>query len=154
MNQRVLGLDVGEKRIGIAVSDLLGITAQPLETYHTVGYGPDVRHISALCSTWDTSTIVVGLPRNMDGSEGAQAAAVRAFAGQLESTGFTVLFWDERLTTQSAHKALIQSGMRRENRKHVVDQAAAVLILQGFIDAGGLQKLRASDRVKKPDLEE
>lgn len=138
--ERLLCLDVGDKRIGIAVSDPLGLTAQPLETYTRVGYGPDARHIARLAGEKGTQNVLLGLPRNMDGSEGEQAGKVRAFAEKLEQEGMQITFWDERLTTRSAHASLIESGLRRSARKSVVDQVAAVLILQSFLDAGGLGK--------------
>ena len=139
MEERILCLDVGDKRIGIAVSDALGLTAQPVETYTRVGYGPDVRHIAGIAREREAQWVLLGLPRNMDGSEGAQAGKVRAFAEQLTKEGMQIEFWDERLTTRSAHASLIEGGMRRDARKGVVDQVAAVLILQGFLDAGGLK---------------
>lgn len=145
MEERVLCLDVGDKRIGIAVSDALGFTAQPVETYTRVGYGPDVRHIAGIAHERSAQWVLLGLPRNMDGSEGTQAGKVRAFAEQLIKEGMQVDFWDERLTTRSAHASLIEGGMRRDARKGVVDQVAAVLILQGFLDAGGLKRPRGQN---------
>ncbi len=134
--QRIIALDVGDKRIGIAVSDPLGYTAQPLETYTRVGYGPDVRHIAAIAERYETNAILCGLPRNMDGSLGGQAEKVRAFAQQLENAGFAIAFWDERLTTLSAERALIAGDVRRTDRKLLVDKVAAVIILQAYLDAG------------------
>lgn len=136
---RILCLDVGDRRIGIAVSDPLGITAQPLDTYTRVGYGPDVRHIAGIAARYDTERVLCGLPRNMDGSQGGQAEKVRAFAEQLEKAGLVISYWDERMTTVTAERALIEGGMRREQRKQKVDMVAAVVILQAFLDAGGLQ---------------
>ncbi len=135
---RILCLDVGDRRIGIAVSDPLGITAQPLDTYTRVGYGPDVRHISALALRYETDRVLCGLPRNMDGSQGGQAEKVRAFAAELEKAGMRISYWDERMTTVTAERALIEGGMRREQRKQKVDMVAAVVILQAYLDAGGL----------------
>ena len=83
MNERLIALDVGDRRIGIAVSDPLGITAQPVETYTRVGYGPDVRHIGEIAQRYATRQILCGLPRNMDGTEGFQVQKVRDFAAQL-----------------------------------------------------------------------
>lgn len=137
--QKILCLDVGDKRIGIAVSDAMGWTAQPVETYTRKGYGPDVRHIEETMRRTGAQRLLLGLPRNMDGSEGEQAQKVRALAEQLENAGMRVVYYDERLTTRSAHASLIESGMRRSDRKNVVDQVAAQLILQSFLDAGGLQ---------------
>jgi len=132
---RILCLDVGDKRIGVAVSDSLGITAQPLDTYTRVGYGPDVRHMMALASRYGTDRILCGLPRNMDGSTGGQADKVRAFAAELEKVGLRVSYWDERMTTLSAERALIQGGVRRDARKQKVDMVAATVILQAYLDA-------------------
>ena len=89
MNERIIALDVGDRRIGIAVSDPLGITAQPIETYTRVGYGPDSRHIAELAKQYETDQILCGLPRNMDGTQGGQAQRVRDFAAQLEKAGFS-----------------------------------------------------------------
>lgn len=135
---RILCLDVGDRRVGVAVSDPLGITAQPLDTYVRVGYGPDVRHIAALALRYGTDRVLCGLPRNMDGSLGGQADKVRAFAAELEKAGLRVSYWDERMTTVSAERVLIEGGMRRDARKQKVDMVAAAVILQAFLDAGGL----------------
>lgn len=145
MEKRIIALDVGERRIGVAVSDLLGITAQPVETYQRVGYGPDVRHFAQLAAQYETEQFVCGLPRNMDGTQGGQAQRVRDFAAELEKAGFSVTYWDERLTTVTAERALIEANMRRERRKGKVDMVAAVVILQAFLDAGGSQKIRKDE---------
>ena len=141
---RILALDVGDKRIGVAVSDPLGITAQPIETYTRIGYGPDVRHMCDLASAYETDTILCGLPRNMDGSSGGQAQRVRDFAAQLEAAGLTIHYQDERMTTLSAERALLEANMRRDKRKQKVDMIAAVVILQAFLDAGGLKNKSGS----------
>lgn len=137
-NRRILCLDVGDRRIGVAVSDPLGITAQPLDTYTRVGYGPDSRHIAALAGRYGTDRVLCGLPRNMDGSQGFQAGKVRDFAAVLEGAGLRVSYWDERMTTVAAERALIEGGVRREQRRQKVDMVAAAVILQAFLDAGGL----------------
>ena len=136
MTGRVLGLDVGDRRIGIAVSDAGRVIASPHSVYTRVGYSLDVRHILALCRELDASLVLCGLPRNMDGSEGFQAEKVRAFAEKLREAGLEVAFQDERLSTVAAHQALIEGGMRREERKHTVDKVAAAVILQQFLDGG------------------
>lgn len=141
---RILALDVGDKRIGVAVSDPLGITAQPIETYTRIGYGPDVRHMCELASAYETNIILCGLPRNMDGSSGGQAQRVRDFAAQLEAAGLTIHYQDERMTTVSAERALLEANMRRDKRKQKVDMIAAVIILQAFLDAGGLKNKSGS----------
>lgn len=135
MNERIVALDVGDRRIGIAVSDLLGITAQPVETYTRVGYGPDVRHIAEIAARYDTNRILCGLPRNMDGTQGFQVEKVRQFAGRLEEAGLAVAFYDERLTTVLAEDALLEANMSREMRRQKVDMVAAVMILSSYLDA-------------------
>ncbi len=139
MDERIVALDVGNRRIGIAVSDPLGLTAQPLETYTRVGYGPDVKHIKAICEKYETGRILCGLPRNMDGSEGFQVDKVREFAAKLEEAGLSVDYYDERMTTMVAEGALLEANMRRENRKQKVDMVAAVVILQSYLDAQSAQ---------------
>ena len=135
MSGRILALDVGDRRIGIAVSDASRLIATPHSVYTRVGYGPDTRHIAQLCRDLSASLVVCGLPRNMDGSIGFQAEKVRAFAEQLTKNGLTVEFQDERLSTVSAHQALIEGGMRRDDRKGTVDKVAAAVILQTYLDA-------------------
>ena len=130
-----MALDVGDRRIGVAVSDSLGITAQPVGMIERVGWGPDVRRIGEYAQAYGAQTILCGLPRNMDGSYGPQAEKVRVFAQQLEKAGYVVVFWDERLSTVTAERVLIEGGVRRQARKGVVDQTAAVIILQAYMDA-------------------
>lgn len=132
--ERFIGLDIGDRRIGVAVSDPLGITAQPVETYTRIGYGPDIRHFLALSEQYGTKSMVCGLPRNMDGTEGFQAEKVRLYAEQLEKAGFEIWFEDERLTTVLAEEALLEANLDREGRKRKVDMVAAALILQSFLD--------------------
>lgn len=142
MNERIVCLDIGDVRIGVAVSDPTGIIASPVEVITRVGWGPDTKKIAAVCERYDTRLVLSGLPRNMDGSEGFQAEKVRALCAQLEKAGLTVRYQDERLTTVTAEDALIQGGMRRENRRQVVDKVAAAVILQSWLDAhpgGGLE---------------
>jgi putative Holliday junction resolvase len=133
---RILCLDVGDKRIGIALSDPLGFTAQPQGYYTRVGYGPDVRHIAGLVERHGVGLVLCGLPRNMDGSAGGQAEKVKAFAAQLEQAGLAVAFWDERLSSVSAERVLIQGGVRRADRRGKTDSLAAAIILQAYLDAG------------------
>lgn len=135
MNERIVALDVGDRRIGIAVSDPLGLTAQPVETYTRVGYGPDTRRITQLAQQYGTNRILCGLPLNMDGTQGFQTQKVREFAGKLTEAGLVVEFYDERMTTVLAEGALLEADMRRENRKKKVDMVAAVMILQSYLDA-------------------
>lgn len=135
MKGRILCLDVGDKRIGIALSDEMRLIATPHSVYTRVGYGPDTRHIADLCQKNAVSFVLCGLPRNMDGSIGFQAQKVQQFGEKLEEAGLTVVYQDERLSTVSAHQALIEGGMRRQERKETVDKVAAAVILQSFLDA-------------------
>lgn len=144
MNERIVALDVGDRRIGIAVSDPLGITAQPIETYTRVGYGPDTRRIAQLAQQYDTNRILCGLPLNMDGTQGFQTQKVCEFAAKLEEAGLTVEFYDERMTTVLAEDALLEADMRRENRKKKVDMVAAVMILQSYLDAQAAKSAAAA----------
>ena len=140
MDERVLGLDIGDVRIGTAVSDPGRTIATPAEVIRRVGWGPDIRKIAELCSRFDTREIVSGLPLNMDGSEGFQAGKVRAFCAQLEKAGFRVSYQDERLSTVAAEEALLEDNRSREERKQMVDKVAAALILQEWLDRQAPQK--------------
>ena len=140
MDERVLGLDIGDVRIGTAVSDPGRTIATPVEVIRRIGWGPDVRKIAELCSRFDTREIVSGLPLNMDGSEGFQAGKVRAFCAQLEKAGFRVSYQDERLSTVAAEEALLEDNRSREERKQMVDKVAAALILQEWLDRQAPQK--------------
>ncbi len=142
MEQRILCLDVGTKRIGAAVSDLLGITAQGLETIPNKGDENNLKAVSALAEQYGTDRILCGLPRNMDGSEGFQAQFVREFASKLRDAGFQVRFWDERLTTTIALRTLIEADVSRKKRKESVDKLAAVQILSTLLDAGGWDRAK------------
>ena len=135
MSGRILALDVGDKRIGVAVSDLTRLIATPHSVYTRVGYTPDVKHVQRLCQETEADLVVCGLPRNMDGSIGFQAEKVLSFAEKLREAGLEVIFQDERLSTVSAHQTLIEGGMRRDGRKGVVDKVAAAVILQQYLDS-------------------
>lgn len=134
---RVICLDVGERRIGVAVTDPLDLTAQGVETIWCKGLQNDVARVLELCTQYETDRILCGLPKNMDGSEGFQAQRVRQFAENLAAQGLTVRFQDERMTTRLATGILLQADVRRSKRKDVVDKLAATYILQSFLDAGG-----------------
>ena len=134
MNERLVCLDIGDVRIGVAVSDPSGTIASPVEMIRRVGWGPDVRKIKAICERYETNRILSGLPLNMDGSEGFQAKKVRDFCRQLESAGLSVTFQDERLSTVTAEDALIEGGMSRGDRKNNVDKIAASVILQQWLE--------------------
>lgn len=135
MNERIICLDIGDARTGIAVSDSLRMIATPVEVMKRVGWGPDVKHILEVCRRYDTTQILSGLPLNMDGTEGFQAQKVKQFCEQLEKAGLTVFFQDERLTTVTAENALLESGMHRMERKQNVDKVAAAVILQQWLDS-------------------
>ena len=154
MQERIVALDVGDRRIGIAVSDPLGVTAQPVETYTRVGYGPDARHIAAIAQQYGTNRILCGLPRNMDGTQGFQTDKVREFAAKLEEVGLSVSYYDERLTTVLAERALLEADMRRDQRKRKVDMIAAVMILQSYLDAQASAVPAQEDSSSGEDAEE
>ena len=135
---RIIGLDYGTKTVGVAVSDSLGITAQAVETITRKEENKlrqTLARIEALIDEYNVEEIVVGLPKNMNNTIGERAEACRDFADKLERrTGLPVIMRDERLTTVSADNVLKECGVRRENRKAVVDKIAAVFILQGYLD--------------------
>lgn len=131
---RIVALDVGDRRIGIAMCDEMRIIASPHSVYTRVGFGPDVKHIKALCDQLGTKDVLCGLPRNMDGTEGFQSQKVRALAEQLEKAGLNIFYQDERLTTVTAERALIEGGMHRQERRGTVDKVAAAVILQQYLD--------------------
>ena len=133
--KRILALDVGTKRIGLAVSDPLGITAQGLEVLNRRSRQEDLAYLLKIAQDYQVQQIVVGLPRHMDGRLGAAAPEIMALAEALgKALGVEVIPWDERLTTAAAERVLIQADMSRRRRRRVVDQLAAVLILQTYLD--------------------
>ena len=134
--KRIMALDMGDRRIGIAVSDPMRITAQGLESYTRKGdEEADLQHICDVIKENSVELIVCGLPKNMNGTLGPMAEKVQLFAAKLqEKSGLPLAFEDERLTTVFAEKLLIEADMRRKDRRKVVDKMAAVAILQGFID--------------------
>ena len=146
---RIVCLDVGEKRIGVAVSDAMCIIAQGVETIFSRGIDHDLQRIRDICGEYPTDRVLVGLPRNMDGSEGAQAQRVRQFARRLALFDLNVRFQDERLTTVSATRTLLEADVRRDKRKLVVDKLAACTILQTFLDAGGWRESNVETISKK-----
>ena len=135
MNERIVCLDIGDVRIGVAVSDPTGTIASPVEVIKRIGWGPDTRKIREICDRYGTNRVLSGLPLNMDGTEGFQAEKVRAFCAQLEKAGLSVIFQDERLSTVSAEDVLIEGGVSRSGRKQVVDKVAASVILQQWLEA-------------------
>ncbi|WP_270179394.1 Holliday junction resolvase RuvX [Alkalihalobacillus sp. CinArs1] len=135
---KTLGLDVGTKTIGVAVSDLMGWTAQGLETVKRDPDQPDVipERLMDIINGNEVSKIIVGLPKNMNGSIGPSGEACMEFADRLkESTDLPVEMWDERLTTVAAERMLISADVSRKKRKKVIDKMAAVMILQGYLDS-------------------
>lgn len=132
---RILGLDIGEKRIGLAISDELGITAQGLATLQRTELAHDIQRLSEIIREKEIGKLVVGLPKNMNGTLGFQAEEVQKLVTLLiEQCPLEVEYWDERLTTVAAHRALLEGDISRRKRKKAVDQIAAVLILQGYLD--------------------
>lgn len=133
---RLIGLDVGDKRIGVAMSDLLGLTAQGIETIHRESNQSTFDRIAQLIKENDVKKLVVGMPKNMDGTIGEQGKKVKNFMEKfLKHTEIDVIYWDERLTTAAAHKMLITADVSRSKRKKVVDKIAAIYILQGYLDS-------------------
>ncbi|HEX5236354.1 MAG TPA: Holliday junction resolvase RuvX [Silvibacterium sp.] len=133
---RIMGLDVGDRRVGIAVSDELGLTAQPVLTLLRTNRRQDLKSIQRLLRKYRCSAIVVGNPLYMSGDQSPQAAKAQAFAQMLrEETGMPVHLWDERLTTTEAHRHLHAAGRPGSEHKAVVDQVAAVLILESYLSA-------------------
>lgn len=133
--KRILGLDLGTKRIGVAVSDPLRITAQPVTTLIVTTPAAIPEAISAIHSQYDAESIVIGLPLHMNGTEGEAARSVRDIAERLEvDHGIAVIFWDERLSSLTVEKAMLEDNMRRRKRRSRKDIMAAVVILQGYLD--------------------
>jgi len=134
---RVMGLDVGDKTIGVAASDLLGWTAQGIETIQRIGIKKDLRRLEELVEKYEVHKFVVGLPKNMNGTVGPQGEKTLEFAERLKKRfpKVEVVMWDERLTTVAAERALIQADVSRKKRKEVIDKMAAVYILQGYLDS-------------------
>jgi len=132
---RILGLDVGSKRIGLAISDPLGITAQGLETIHRQNKRRDLAQLERVVRQYEVAEIVIGLPLRMSGAEGTQAEKMQVFAeGVRRRLALPVHLWDERLSSAQANRLLRETDMSIKRRGAVVDQMAAVLILQNFLD--------------------
>ena len=135
---RLLGLDYGEKYVGVAVSDPSGILASPLESVYRKEENKlrkTYARIEEIVREYGVEKIIVGLPKNMNNTEGDSAAHCREFAANSERrTGLPVVLWDERLSSISANRVLMETGVRRENRKEVIDKIAASIILQNYLD--------------------
>jgi putative holliday junction resolvase len=133
---RILALDYGTKRIGVALSDELKWTAQPLETFERRALDWDVAHIAALITSHDVERLVLGFPLQLDGREGPAVLAMRAFAEKLEAgISVPIVLWDERMTTKAAEDLLIAADVSRKKRKGVVDRVAAAILLQSYLEA-------------------
>jgi putative Holliday junction resolvase len=133
---KILGLDIGEKRIGIAISDELGYTAQGIRVLTRGGLEDDLMVLKDLINETKASEVVVGLPKNMDGSLGEAAQGILSLAKKMEeSLSVPVILWDERWTTAEATRLLVDADLSRAKRRKVVDKLAAVLILQGYLDS-------------------
>ncbi len=137
-NGRILALDLGKKRIGLALSDPLGISAQGLDTLQRSTIREDIAALEAIAREHQVQLVLLGHPLNMRGDEGRQAVYTRDFAQRLtERTGLVVRFWDERLTSKEAERVLRQSGISIEKRANAIDRLAAVILLASYLDAGG-----------------
>jgi putative holliday junction resolvase len=135
---RILALDPGTKRIGVALSDELGWTAQPLETYERRSVAADVAHIRQLVDRHQVKRIVMGFPVRLDGTLGPAAMQVQEFIEQLEQeVTVPIVTWDERMTTKAAEEILIQANMSRRKRKGTVDRVAAAILLQSYLESLG-----------------
>jgi putative Holliday junction resolvase len=131
---RILALDYGTKRIGVALSDELGWTAQPLETFERRTLDRDIEHIASLVASHDVRQVVLGFPLQLDGREGPAVQAMRDFAGRLErGLPVPVVLWDERMTTKAAEDLLIAADVSRKKRKGAVDRVAAAILLQSYL---------------------
>ena len=132
---RIMGLDIGNNTIGVAVSDMLGITAQGVTTIHRKSKKKYLEELKKIIDEQNVNLIVSGLPKNMNGTIGPQAELVKKFCELIEDElKIKVEFWDERLTTVSAQRVLIDGDISRKNRKKVIDKLAAVIILQNYLD--------------------
>ena len=137
-DRAIAGLDLGTATIGVAISDRLLSTATPLETIKRKKFGIDAEKLLKLLASREAGGIVLGLPRNMDGSEGPRCQSTRAFARNLERlTDLPITFWDERLSTVAAERALLEADTSRKRRAEVIDHVAAGFILQGALDRMG-----------------
>ena len=133
---RILALDLGKKRIGLAVSDPLGITAQGLDTLHRTRIRDDLDALAALAAHYEVRLFLMGLPRHMSGRDSRQAVYTREFAERLgEHTGIPIEYWDERWTSVQAERVLKESGISIEKRARAVDRLAAVILLESYLDS-------------------
>lgn len=139
--KRLMGLDLGTKTIGVAVSDPLNIMAQPVETLKRKNLLQDIGHLKEIINQYDVGEIVIGLPLNMNGSPGSMSESVVSFQKKLAlAVNLPVNVWDERLSTQAVQRLLIDADVSRQKRRKVVDKLAAVFILQGYMDCRKREK--------------
>ncbi len=133
---RILGIDPGEKRMGVAISDPLGITAQGLETIQRISKEEDIKKITELIERYKVEKIIMGLPIHMDGTQGKQAKQAKKFANLIKKqVQIPIEFWDERLSTVQAQKSFLQANVHWKKAKHSVDRISAQIILQGYLDS-------------------
>ena len=136
LDGRIMGLDIGDKTIGVAVSDIMGITAQGVKTIRWESKKKDIEELKNIIKERQVNKIVSGLPKNMNGTLGPQGEKVLKLCELIkEETGLEIDFWDERLTTVAAERSLIEGDVSRKKRKKVIDMLAAVIILQGYLDS-------------------
>ena len=143
MMERALGLDAGDRTIGVAVSDLLGLTAQGVETIRRTTLEKDIARLQELMSQYETKTLIMGYPKNMNGTEGPRCEFVKELAEEIRKAEpeTEIVFWDERLSTVAASRSLIEANISRKKRKKVIDKMAAVFILQGWLDSKSLSTI-------------
>lgn len=135
-NARLLGLDLGEKTIGLALSDVMRVIASPLETLTRTRQGADIQRLKDVAGRHDVGALVLGLPRNMDGTEGPRAQSTRAFARAIASAwGIPLALWDERMSTMAVTRTLLEADTSRARRAVLIDKLAAAYILQGALDS-------------------
>jgi len=133
---RIMGLDLGDKTIGIAVSDAMKWTAQGIETINRKSIEHDYQRLQQIILEYEVEAIVIGLPKNMNGTIGPRAELVKDFAESLQPhVNIPIHYWDERLSTVAAERVLLEADLSRKKRKQVIDKMAAVIILQGYLDA-------------------
>ncbi|WP_147564489.1 Holliday junction resolvase RuvX [Clostridium tyrobutyricum] len=133
---RILGLDIGDRTIGVAVCDPLGITAQGITTIRRKNEDVDIEKLKDICNKYDVESIVSGLPKNMNGTLGPQSKKVIEFCKIIEERiKLPIKMWDERLTTVAANRAMLEADLSRKKRKKIVDKMAATYILQGYLDS-------------------
>ena len=139
---RTMSLDLGSRTIGVAVSDLTGLIASGVETVRRTSPERNFARLGELIAQWDVEEIVLGYPKNMNGTIGERAKLTEVFAEELRNrfTGVTVVLWDERLSTVAAERVLIDADLQRKKRRKVIDMMAAVVILQNYLDSKSLYK--------------